>query len=99
VCCAPAWVRGWSPGELALTSTLSVGVSALQVVPSLLGDATFTNAMRLEDLPAWTAAAAAGLLGPKQSTLPSPFDHTRFYSVEVGQRGAAASSSPLQRTL
>ena len=52
-----------------------------------MGDAPFTNAMRLDDLAAWTAAVRAGLFGRKKSALPAAFEHPRFYRVEVRGRG------------
>ncbi|KAG1662271.1 hypothetical protein FOA52_002160 [Chlamydomonas sp. UWO 241] len=74
-------LRG-SLGDVLEPRTWHAGGYEGEVIPSLVGDASLSNAMRLDDFPAWSAAVRSGMLGSKRNILPAAFEHPRFYTVE-----------------
>ena len=53
------------------------------MIPCFTGDASLTNALRLDDMAEWTAAVRAGLFGRRKGAMPAAFEHPRFFTVEV----------------
>ncbi|GAX80614.1 hypothetical protein CEUSTIGMA_g8049.t1 [Chlamydomonas eustigma] len=69
-------------GEMMESRHWRKGAYVGEVIPALIEDCCLTNAMRLDDMAAWTTAVKAGLFGRKKGILPAAFEHPRFYTVE-----------------